>query len=202
MFVGGLAFATAVGAIAAPKRTETRYRTLDTFAQSLSYVSNQYVEPVEEKKLLYAAARGMLSSLDAYSAFFSPAEYRRLREDTEGEFPGIGLALGPGGSDDAMPDAKGWPIVDDVLPGSPAEKAGIAVDDRIVSVDGRPLKGLAQEAASARVKGPKGTDVVLVSSRDRSAYGDRLTTSPAVGFIAKGDLDGDGLRSLLSSGPD
>lgn len=137
MFVGGLAFATAVGAIAAPRRTAaTRYRTLDTFAQSLSYVANQYVEPVDETKLLYAAARGMLTSLDNYSAFFSPSEYRRLREDTEGEFPGIGLVLGPGGADDAMPDAKGWPIVDDVLPGSPAEKAGIAIDDRIVAVDG------------------------------------------------------------------
>jgi C-terminal processing protease CtpA/Prc len=101
-----MAIAAAVGAIAAPRRSEaTRYRTLDTFAQSLSYVANQYVEPVEEKKLLYAAARGMLSSLDAYSAFFSPTEYRRLREDTEGEFPGVGLVLGPGGAD-AMPDAK------------------------------------------------------------------------------------------------
>lgn len=132
-----MAFAAALGAIASPRRSEsTRYRTLDTFAQSLSYVSNQFVDPVEEKKLLYAAARGMLTSLDSYSAFFSPAEYRRLREDTDGEFPGVGLVLGPGGADDAMPDAKGWPIVDEVLPGSPAEKAGLAVDDRILSVDG------------------------------------------------------------------
>lgn len=139
MFAGGAAFAVALGAVAAPRARPseaTRYRTLDTFAQSLSYVANQYVEPVDEKKLLYAAARGMLTSLDNYSSFFSPAEYRRLREDTEGEFPGVGLVLGPGGSDDAMPDAKGWPIVDEVLPGSPAEKAGIAVEDRILSVDG------------------------------------------------------------------
>lgn len=139
MFAGGAAFAVALGAVAAPRTKPseaTRYRTLDTFAQSLSYVANQYVEPVDEKKLLYAAARGMLTSLDNYSSFFSPAEYRRLREDTEGEFPGVGLVLGPGGSDDAMPEAKGWPIVDEVLPGSPAEKAGIAVEDRILAVDG------------------------------------------------------------------
>ncbi len=148
-FVGGLAFAAAIGAIAAPRRTESaRYRTLDTFAQSLSYVSNQYVEPVEEKKLLYAAARGMLTSLDSYSAFFSPAEYRRLREDTEGEFPGVGVVLGPGGADDDMPDAKGWPIVDEVLPGSPAEKAGLAVDDRILSVDG--VSTVAADGASIK----------------------------------------------------
>ncbi len=136
-FAAGVAIAAAVGAVAAPKRADPpRYRTLDTFAQSLTYVANQFVDPVEEKKLLYAAARGMLTSLDAYSAFFSPTEYRRLREDTEGEFPGVGLLLGPGGPDDAMADAKEWPIVDEILVGSPAEKAGIEVDDRIVAIDG------------------------------------------------------------------
>lgn len=166
MFVGGVAFAAAVGAIAAPDRSEsTRYRTLDTFAQSLSYVANQYVEPVEERKLLYAAARGMLTSLDSYSAFFSPAEYRRLREDTEGEFPGIGLVLGPGGADDAMPDAKGWPIVDDVLPGSPAEKAGLAVDDRILSVDG---------AATVAADGGSREDERYWDSKLRGASGTRV----------------------------
>ena len=146
-FAAGCALAGAVAARAAPAR-DTRYRTLDTFAQSLSYVSNQSVEPVEEKKLLYAAARGMLTSLDNYSAFFSPVEYRRLREDTEGEFPGVGLVLGPGGADDDMPDAKGWPIVDEVLPGSPAEKAGLAVDDRILSVDG--VSTVAADGASIK----------------------------------------------------
>jgi carboxyl-terminal processing protease len=170
-FAGGVAFAVAIGAIAAPKPrgatapAGSRYRTLDTFAQSLSYVSNQYVEPVDEKKLLYAAARGMLSSLDAYSAFFSPAEYRRLREDTEGEFPGVGVVLGPGGADDAMPEAKGWPIVDEVLPGSPAEKAGVEVDDRIITVDG--ASTVAADGGSLKderywdnkLRGPSGTRV-------------------------------------------
>lgn len=165
-FVAGVGLAVAVAAVAAPRRPEaTRYRTLDTFAQSLSYVANQYVEPIDEKRLLYAAARGMLTSLDAYSAFFSPGEYRRLREDTDGEFPGVGLVLGPGGADDAMPDAKGWPIVDEVLPGSPAEKAGLAVDDRILAIDGNAT--VAPDGASLederhwenRLRGPSGTRV-------------------------------------------
>jgi carboxyl-terminal processing protease len=167
-FAAGVAIAAAVGAVAAPKRPEaTRYKTLDTFAQSLSYVSNQFVDPVDEKKLLYAAARGMLSSLDAYSAFFSPSEYRRLREDTEGEFPGVGLQLGPGGSDDAMPDAKEWPIVDEVLVGSPAEKAGIQVDDRILTVDGETTvnpDGTAikdERFWDGKLRGPSGTRVKI-----------------------------------------
>jgi carboxyl-terminal processing protease len=165
-FAAGVAIAAAVGAVAAPKRPETsRYKTLDTFAQSLSYVANQFVEPVDEKKLLYAAARGMLTSLDNYSAFFSPTEYRRLREDTDGEFPGVGLVLGPGGDDDAMPDAKEWPIVDEVLPGSPAEKAGIEVDDRILTVDGATTvnpDGTAikdERFWDGKLRGPSGTRV-------------------------------------------
>jgi carboxyl-terminal processing protease len=127
---------------ARPRRAEAvRYQSLDTFAQTLSFVSREYVQPVGERQLLYAAARGMVQSLDAYSAFFSPTEYRRLRQDTEGEFGGVGLALGPGGPDDAMPTAKGWPIVDEVVPDSPAAKAGIAVDDRIVAIDGTSTVG-------------------------------------------------------------
>jgi len=136
-FVAGCAVAAAVSVAAKPRRAEAvRYQSLDTFAQTLSYVSQQYVAPVPERQLLYAAARGMVQSLDAYSAFFSPTEYRRLREDTDGEFGGVGLALGPGGPDDAMPHALPWPIVDEVVPGSPAAAAGIAVDDRVVTIDG------------------------------------------------------------------
>ena len=112
-FAAGCAVAAAVSVAAKPRRAEAvRYQSLDTFAQTLSYVSQQYVTPVAERQLLYAAARGMVQSLDAYSAFFSPTEYRRLREDTDGEFGGVGLALGPGGPDDAMPHALPWPIVD------------------------------------------------------------------------------------------
>ena len=82
-FAAGCALAATVAASAAPRRPDaTRYRSLDTFAQALTYVASQYVEPVDERRLLYAATRGMLESLDPYSAFFSPADYKRLREDT------------------------------------------------------------------------------------------------------------------------
>ena len=166
-FAAGCAVAATFAASAAPRRPEaTRYRTLDTFAQALTYVGNQYVEPVDERKLLYAATRGMLESLDAYSAFFAPVDYKRLREDTEGEFPGVGLVLGPGGPDDALPEALAWPIVDEVLPGSPAAAAGISPDDRLLVIDG--LSTVAPEHADkderwwdARLRGDAGTKVVV-----------------------------------------
>jgi C-terminal processing protease CtpA/Prc len=66
-FVAGCAVAAAVSVAAKPRRAEAvRYQSLDTFAQTLSYVSQQYVAPVPERQLLYAAARGMVQSLDAY----------------------------------------------------------------------------------------------------------------------------------------
>lgn len=171
-FAAGCAVAAAVSSLAAPRRPEAqRYRTLDTFAQTLSYVSQQYVDAVPERQLLYAAARGMAQSLDPYSAFFTPAEYRRLREDTEGEFGGVGLALGPGAADDAMPDALDWPIVDEVIPGSPAAKAGLAIDDRLVAIDGAATAGPDASADSA------GKDERYWDQKLRGSPGSRVTVS-------------------------
>ncbi len=168
-FAAGCAIAAAVSVAAKPRRAEAvRYQSLDTFAQTLSYVSQQYVTPVPERQLLYAAARGMVQSLDAYSAFFSPTEYRRLREDTDGEFGGVGLALGPGGPDDAMPHALPWPIVDEVVPGSPAAAVGIAVDDRVVTVDGTSTlgdDGKDERYWDERLRGSPGSRVTLQVTR-------------------------------------
>ena len=171
-FTAGCALAATVGASAAPPRPDaTRYRTLDTFAQSLTYVASQYVDPVDERQLLYAAAKGMVSSLDNYSGFYAPADYKRLRQDTEGEFPGVGLVLGPGGPDDALPDALTWPIVDEVLPGSPAATAGLVEDDRLLAVDGVPTVGDRPDAPDGadhderywdlRLRGDAGTTVIV-----------------------------------------
>jgi carboxyl-terminal processing protease len=167
-FVAGAAVATAVGAWALPKGGKDpeaeRYRTLDSFAQALHYVSSEYVDPVEEKKLLWDAAKGMMSGLDVHSTFLPPRRYERVRQDTEGAFGGVGLTLGPGGPDDLIPDAKPWPIIDEVVPGSPAEKAGIQMEDRIVSVDGKPTVEGDEEVLEAgtweaRTRGPSGTRV-------------------------------------------
>jgi carboxyl-terminal processing protease len=166
-FVAGAAIATAIGAAASdqpPKAEEQRYASLDAFAQTLHYVSTEYVDPVDEKQLLWAASQGMMQELDVHSTFLPPRRYERMRQDTEGAFGGVGLTLGPGSADDAMPDADPWPIVDEVVPGSPADKAGIQLDDRIVSVDGDATTKDHQELKEAgvweaRTRGASGTRV-------------------------------------------
>lgn len=168
-FAAGCVLAAGLTAAARPRRADAvRYRSLDTFAQALAFVSANYVEPVDERRLMYGATRGMVASLDAYSAFFSPTEYRRLREDTDGEFGGIGVSLGPGGPDDAMPHALGWPIVDEVIPGSPAARAGLAVDDRIVAIDGALTIGddsKDERFWDERLRGAPGTRVAVQVAR-------------------------------------
>jgi carboxyl-terminal processing protease len=207
-FVAGAAVATAVTAAAVPRGDTAaevdRYRTLDSFAQALHYVRTEHVDQVDEKKLLYAAARGMVSSLDKHSAFLPPRRYERVREDTEGAFGGVGLTLGPGAADDAMPDALGWPIVDEVVPGSPAARAGIVIDDRITAVDGQPTVEQGKEDLEAgvweaRTRGPSGTRVELTvlrpgwkAPREFSVVREQvkmpsvahLAVEPRIGYIA------------------
>jgi carboxyl-terminal processing protease len=171
-FAAGAVVATAIGASAVPRErpTTVRYRTLDTFAQALAYVANNYVDQVEEEKLLHDATRGLIAGLDQHSAFLSAKRYQRLRQDTEGEFGGVGLTLGPGITDDNDPRSRPWPFVDDVVPGSPADAAGIQIDDRIVAIDGEETTEPGKEKKEAgawevRLRGASGTRVQVMIMR-------------------------------------
>jgi carboxyl-terminal processing protease len=169
-FVAGVAVAIGVGAVAAPRPDVERFKTLDTFAQTLATIQASYVDPTDEKALIYDAARGMLHNLDPHSTFLPPSRYQKLRQDTEGEFGGVGLTLGPGVVDDARPSVPPYTTVDDVVPGSPGDVAGIQIDDEIVSIDGEPTAEVGRElreagAWEAKLRGPSGTRVNLAILR-------------------------------------
>jgi carboxyl-terminal processing protease len=157
--------ATAIGAAALP-RDVARFKALDAFAQALSTVQTSYVDPVDEKKLLYDAARGMLHNLDPHSTFLPPTRYQHLRQDTEGEFGGIGITLLPGELDDARPRVPPFPTVDEIIEGSPAEVAGLQVDDAITSIDSSPTAEVGREIKEAgawetKLRGASGTRVTV-----------------------------------------
>ena len=69
------------------------YRKLDVFSHVLSLIENNYVEPVDETRLLYGAVDGMVRTLDPHSSFMDPRSYAALKEETEGEYGGVGLEL-------------------------------------------------------------------------------------------------------------
>lgn len=167
VFALGAASALAlVGALdpaaAAPR---DRLAPLDAFAAALSRIGTDYVEPRDERALIYGAIRGMVDTLDPHSTFFGPAAYRRLREDTEGEFGGVGLEVG------AAPD-RGAPIVETLVPGSPAARAGIRLGDRVVAIDGVDAAGLGATRVGRRLRGPRGSRVELAI---RTAAGQTAT---------------------------
>ncbi len=168
-FCAGAILATATLAVAIPKDV-ARFRAFDAFAQALAVIQNNYVDNVDEQALLRDAMRGMLHNLDVHSTYLPPKRYEKIRQDTEGEFGSIGLILAPGFLDDARPSVPPYPVIEEILPGSPAAVAGLQQDDRVVTIDGAPTAEKGRElkeagAWEAKLRGPSGTRVAITVSR-------------------------------------
>jgi carboxyl-terminal processing protease len=165
-FVAGVTIASAFASWSAPPRDIARFKTIDAFAQALATVQTSYVDQVDEKQLLYNAARGMLHNLDQYSTFLPPNRYKNLRQDTEGEFGGTGITLSPGTLDETRPGMPPFPTIDVVVPRSPADMAGLQPDDRVVAIEGQATAEAGKELANAtaweaRLRGPSGTRITI-----------------------------------------
>jgi carboxyl-terminal processing protease len=146
--------------VARAARDDERWRALDVFAQVLAHIENQYVDEVPERELVYGAVDGLLARLDPHSAFLRPEVYRAMREETAGEFEGVGIELSA---------RDGELVVVAPLADSPGERAGIRPGDRIVEIDGTSARSLGALEASRRMKGPAGTTVRLTILREGSA---------------------------------
>ena len=88
------------------------YRKLRVFSQVLTYVQHSYVDAVDGNSLIYNAIKGMLVGLDPHTTFMRPEEYEKLREDTSGEFGGLGIEVGEeiGGIVPAQTDDAGTEV--------------------------------------------------------------------------------------------
>jgi len=153
-FLAGLAVDHAA---AAARRGSQPYRPLDVFADVLAHVENSYVEDVTEKDLVYGAIDGMIARLDPHSVFMRPDVYKSMRDETTGEFDGLGLEVTL--QDDQI-------TVISPFPDSPGERAGIRPGDRIVSIDGASTRDMPLGEAIRRMKGAAGTKVVLEIMRE------------------------------------
>ncbi len=143
--------------VAQAARKPEAYRPLDVFADVLAHVENSYVEEVPERELVYGAIDGMVGRLDPHSVFLRPEVFKALRDETTGEFDGLGLELTVRG--DQLTVIA--PLAD-----SPGERAGIRAGDRIVSIDGTPARDLTLSEAIQRMKGAVGTPVALELMRE------------------------------------
>jgi carboxyl-terminal processing protease len=128
-----------------------------------------------QQSLIDGAIKGMVDSLgDPYSAYLTPEQYSQGLQDLSGQFEGIGAEIGTRNakgetSDCATLGPDCFLIVVTPIEGSPSEKAGIKSGDAIVAVDGASLDGLTVDGARNKIRGKKGTEVVLSIVRDKAA---------------------------------
>jgi len=130
---------------------------LKVFAQALALIEEQYAEPKSTKDLVYGAIQGAVGTLDPHSSFMTPDEFRELQIETKGKFSGIGIEI-------ALKDR----ILTVVSPieGTPAYQAGMKPGDQIVKINGAPTKNITLMEAVKKIRGPKGSKVVLTVNRE------------------------------------
>jgi carboxyl-terminal processing protease len=129
---------------------------LRQLADVFGLIKSDYVEPVEDKKLLTEAISGMVASLDPHSAYLDKKAFKELREGTQGKFVGLGIEVG-------MED--GYVKVISPIEDSPAFKAGLKAGDLITRLDNTPVKGLTLDEAVKRMRGEPNTKITLTIAR-------------------------------------
>jgi carboxyl-terminal processing protease len=136
-------------------KSDESYEGLKIFSDVIQLIEKEYVDDVESKELIQKAIQGMVQSLDPHSSLLPPEAFEDLQIDTKGKFTGIGIHI-------TMKD--GFVTVISPIEDTPAYKAGIIAQDRIIKVDGNPVKDL-REAVNM-MRGPKGTQVSVTILRE------------------------------------
>jgi len=133
------------------------YEQLRVFSEALDLVKENYVRDVEDQKLIEGAISGMLKTLDPHSSYLDPEGYKELQVETKGSFGGIGVEI-------TVRD--GYLTVVSPLEGTPAYDLGIQAGDHILMVDGQPTKDMSLMEAVQKMRGPKGSKVILTIMRE------------------------------------
>lgn len=133
------------------------YEYIGLLTDVMTIVKKSYVEEVDSKKLIYGAINGMLTALDPHSSFMTPDTFKELKVETKGAFGGLGIEI-------SMKD--GILTVISPIEDTPAQRAGIKAGDQILKIDDRFTKDLSITESVKRMRGPKGSKVILTIMRD------------------------------------
>jgi carboxyl-terminal processing protease len=129
---------------------------LQQLAAVFGMVKTDYVEPVDEHKLISDAIAGMVASLDPHSQYFDKKSFKEFREGTSGRFVGVGIEIS---------QEDGLVKVVSPIEGSPAFRAGLKPNDLITKIDDTAVKGLSLNDAVKRMRGEPNTKVMLTIYR-------------------------------------
>ncbi len=129
---------------------------LQQLAAVFGMIKTDYVEPVDEKKLISEAITGMVASLDPHSQYFDKKSFKEFREGTSGRFVGVGIEIS---------QEDGLVKVVSPIEGSPAFRAGLKPNDLITKIDDTAVKGLSINDAVKRMRGEPNTKVILTILR-------------------------------------
>ena len=159
--VGVVALAIGLGVAGGLQAQDDLRSQLDVFGQVLSQVQQQYVDPVDNEKLIKGAIDGMLATLDPHSVYMPAERYEQFSEGFKPDYSGIGINF----------DIRdGQLIVISPLEGTPAFKLGIRAADRIVAIDGEPVpRTITNNDVFKKLRGPEGSMVKVTIERDVTA---------------------------------
>lgn len=152
------AVAIAVSAEGAQEDRSASFRQIELFGDVLSRIESDYVSDTDQAELIEAAIEGMLTSLDPHSAYHNPDAYEDLRVTTRGEYGGLGMEV---------VRREQYITIVSPIADTPAERAGLRTNDRIIAVDGEAIVGISVDEAVALMRGAVGDPVTITISRDQ-----------------------------------
>lgn len=138
-------------------QTDEMYKKLKVFADVLSIIQKNYVEETKPEDLINGAINGMLRTLDPHSSFMLPDMYKELQVETKGSFGGIGIEISM---------KKGILTIVSPIEDTPAFRAGLKAEDKIISIDKESTENMTLIDAVKKMRGPAGTDVTITIIRE------------------------------------
>ena len=153
----GFALSVTQGVLADRQSSEIPLQKIQEFTEILERVKSDYVEDIDDDKLLENAIRGMLSGLDAHSSYLDPDQFQEMQVSTSGRFGGLGIEVQMEG---------GFVKVVAPIDDTPAERAGIKAGDLIIRLDDQQVKGMTLSDAVDVMRGEPGTNITLTVVRE------------------------------------